>query len=154
MTWKILHGRILVDCSLQRQDVQLCSKCSVYCSGIESIAHLFLECIHIRDLWQWILGLFHLQLPFNATLEFLISSSFIANLSKATKHLWYIVFCNLLWCIWMERNRLMYDEEKFCFLRFKQFFFLSFKESAIISFVPCSSTTNALPIFNVLGLSP
>lgn len=44
VTWKILHGRILVDCVLQRRGVQLCSQCSLCRSHYESIDHLFLEC--------------------------------------------------------------------------------------------------------------
>ncbi|KAK9928877.1 hypothetical protein M0R45_025995 [Rubus argutus] len=77
----------------------------------------------------------------------------MTSFSTSNANLRFLAACNLLWCIWTERNELRYNDELFCLIRFKHFFLNSLKESASLSFSSCSSLSSALPIFILLGLS-
>lgn len=153
VTWKVLHGRILVDTILQRRGAQLCSQCSFCLSNSETVSHLFLDCPIILNCWDWILSLFHLRFPRQISLPYLLSLDFTARLPSSGILMWKFAFCNFVWCIWTERNKLRYNDLHFCLYRFNQFFILSLKDSASIIFAPSASRSSALPIFNILGLS-
>ncbi|PRQ46043.1 hypothetical protein RchiOBHm_Chr2g0084861 [Rosa chinensis] len=105
-------------------------------------------------LWIWCLNMFRLQAPPQLTLHVLISSVYTSTLKSSGKLLWRLVFCNLLWCLWVERNRLRFDGTSFNFQRLKQFFILALRNSAALSFKPGIASQSTLPIFTVLGLSP
>lgn len=154
ITWKVLHGRLLVDVALQRRGESLCSRCDLCKAAVESLSHLFLDCPWVRSIWRWLLALFQAPLPSDTSVQRFLCSSFTSQFPVALKLLWRMAVCNLLWCIWTERNKLRFDDSCFCPVRFKQYFFLAFKESASIHFSPCSASFGAAPVFLLLGLSP
>ncbi|XP_062026481.1 uncharacterized protein LOC133742818 [Rosa rugosa] len=82
------------------------------------------------------------------------NASLLNGFNSSTKLLWYIAGCNLLWCIWYERNRLRHNTGIFSPNRFKVLFFNTLKDSASLAFKHASSTANNRPIFKLLGLSP
>ena len=152
--WKILHERILVDTALQRHGETLCSRCSFCNIAAKSLSHLFMGCPFVNGIWQWLFCIFKIPRQHNVSLPLLFSTAFIAHLPMALKILWRMAACNLLWCTWMERNKIRFDGSSFCPLRFKQFFFLSFKDSASTYFSPSSTSQTADSVFFLLGLSP
>ncbi|KAK9949446.1 hypothetical protein M0R45_004967 [Rubus argutus] len=153
-TWKVLHGRLLVDAALQRRGESLCSCCHLCGAAVESISHLFFECPRVQVIWKWLFGLFQVPMPHSSSAQLLLSPSFICHLPVALKILWRMTVCNFIWCIWTERNKLRFEDSCFCPLRFKQFFFLSFKDSASLYFSPSSASYGVPPVFLLLGLSP
>lgn len=153
-TWKVLHGRILVDAALQRRGESLCSCCHLCWAAVESISHLFFECPGVQPIWRLLFTLFQVPLPLSSSIQLLLSPSFICHLPVALNILWRMAVSNCIWCIWTERNNLRFAGSCFCPLRFKQFFFLSFKDSASIYFSPSSASHGAPSVFLLLGLSP
>ncbi|PRQ39720.1 hypothetical protein RchiOBHm_Chr4g0428291 [Rosa chinensis] len=98
--------------------------------------------------------MFRLQAPPQLTLHVLISLVYTSTLTSSGKLLWRLVFCNLLWCLWVERNRLRFDGTSFNFQRLKQFFILALRDYAALCFKLGIASQSTLPIFTVLGLSP
>ncbi|XP_024155999.1 uncharacterized protein LOC112163979 [Rosa chinensis] len=88
------------------------------------------------------------------TLHVLINSVYTSSLTSSGKLLWRLVFCNLLWCLWVERNKLRFDGISFHFQRLKQFFILALRDFAALYFKPGIAFQSTLPIFIILGLSP
>lgn len=154
VSWKVLHKKILTDEFLQRRHVQLCSRCELCRECTETTVHLFLDCSIVSSMWTWLFSMFRLCFPHGSLLQDFFLDSHLTLLSFSSRLLWFIAICNLLWCIWHERNKLRHDGGSFCDVRFKQFFVISLRESAGLAFTPSSSTTQHVPIFGLLGLSP
>ncbi|KAL6190620.1 hypothetical protein ACLB2K_037014 [Fragaria x ananassa] len=80
-------------------------------------------------------------------------SSHLIGFSPSSKLFWYIVGCNLLWCIWFERNRIKHEEGVFSPGRFHWFFTNALLDFARLAFKPADLNASNLPIFKLLGLS-
>lgn len=154
--WKALHGRILVDKTLQHHGNSLCSHCSLCLAAEESISHLLLECPWVEVVWLRLFNLFKVPRPSNMSLQFFFSDIFLNLLSPQLRVLWRMAICNLIWCLWTERNAIRYDSLQFCPRHFWQFFILSLKDSAALWFSPCYPPLHGdtSPVFQLLGLSP
>ncbi|XP_062027735.1 uncharacterized protein LOC133743716 [Rosa rugosa] len=153
VTWKVLKQRILTDDLLARRGICLYSQCSICQIQGESLNHLFYECDLIHDFWSWLASFFHKSIMPGTSLANLLSPDFLNGMTSASKTLWSFAFCNALWCIWSERNKIRFHEATFHLARFKHWFLLSLKESASIHFMPCSNPLRMQGLFAVLGLS-
>ncbi|PRQ53570.1 putative ribonuclease H-like domain, reverse transcriptase zinc-binding domain-containing protein [Rosa chinensis] len=153
-TWKVLHGKIQTDDFLQIRGTCLCSRCLLCGSNSESRIHLFQTCEIASSLWHWLRHLFRLRFPPGTSLRDFFLDNLLSSLDYSSRLLWYIVVCNLLWCIWQERNKIKFDGGTFCLPRFKQFFTLSLRESVRLIFASSSRASTAAPIFGLLGISP
>lgn len=150
-TWKIIQKRVFTDDRLQRMKVQLCSRCYLCLSSVETSSHLFMHCPIVASLWNWIFSMFRLLIPHGTTLHDLFLDDHLVSLSHSSKLMWYISVCNLLWCVWSEQNMRRHEACICCLVALKQFFIRSLRESAAIAFSPHA---NSIPIFGFLGLSP
>ncbi|PRQ56778.1 hypothetical protein RchiOBHm_Chr1g0341061 [Rosa chinensis] len=74
-------------------------------------------------------------------------------MASSSKILWSFAFCNAVWCIWTERNKIRFHETTFNLARFQHWFLISLRESASIHFLPCSNSLRMQGLFAVLGLS-
>ncbi|XP_062005969.1 uncharacterized protein LOC133723163 [Rosa rugosa] len=84
----------------------------------------------------------------------LFASDLLNSLSAASKLLWRMEICNLLWLTWTERNSLRNSCRTFCTGRFSHRFLLCLKDSAQLVFKAYPHSVSTIPIFNLLGLSP
>ncbi|PRQ24992.1 putative RNA-directed DNA polymerase [Rosa chinensis] len=153
VAWKVLNKRILTDDWLVRRGIYLCSQCSICRSQGESLHHLFFDCSLVHEFWVWLASFFRIRLLPGASLVDLISPDTFIGLASSSKILWTFAFCNALWCIWTERNKIRFQEATFNLARFKHWFLTSLKESASIHFMPCSNASSMQGLFAVLGLS-
>ncbi|XP_062028777.1 uncharacterized protein LOC133744735 [Rosa rugosa] len=153
VAWKVLNKRILTDDWLVRRGIYLCSQCSICRSQGESLHHLFFDCSLVHEFWVWLASFFRISLLPGASLVDLISPDTLIGLASSSKILWSFAFCNALWCIWTERNKIRFQEATFNLARFQHWFLTSLKESASIHFMPCSNASSMQGLFAVLGLS-
>ncbi|XP_061993341.1 uncharacterized protein LOC133711201 [Rosa rugosa] len=154
VAWKTLLNRVSTDERLQRRGTRLCSRCYLCRRHSETIDHLFLECVVAASSWAWLHQMFRLLIPPGTSLPDLFLDATLSMLNQSSKLLWFISVCNLLWCLWSERNKRKFEGGECCPSRFKQFFLLSIKESAGLAFVSASSPSSQIPIFGYLGISP
>lgn len=123
-------------------------------SNCESLRHLFFDCPFAAALWAWLFSLFRVHFPHDSSLPDLFLVTQLPTLNPSSRSLWFIAVCNLLWCLWTERNKRRYDGGGCCAIRLKQFYVLSLQESASLVFSPSTPSACSLPIFGLLGLSP
>ncbi|KAM5575738.1 hypothetical protein ABKV19_014599 [Rosa sericea] len=124
-----MHGKLLSDFGLQRRGL-------------------------VNEFWVWVLHLFRINTQAPASIHALLSATLIERLTPAVRKLWIFAFCNAIWCLWTKRNKLRYDGGSFQLNIFKHFFLLSLKDSASLYFSYFTNSAGALPVFNLLGLSP
>ncbi|PRQ18450.1 putative ribonuclease H-like domain, reverse transcriptase zinc-binding domain-containing protein [Rosa chinensis] len=152
-SWKIFHRRILTDERLQKLGISLCSRCSFCGAGNDNWRHLFLGCEIVLDVWKWCFHMFNIVFPQLFSLHDLLTSEFMSHLSTSSKLLWRFNVCNVLWCLWSERNRLRHDGGMFNWHKFMHFLLLALKESAGLIFAS-SNSQSGVPMFGFLHLSP
>lgn len=103
----------MTDDILQRRGTSLCSQCSFCGIHGETLIHLFCYCNLIKSFCGWLASFFRVQLlPDTSPLD-LLSQEFIGNMASSTRLLWCFAFCNALWCLWTERNKIRYDNASF-----------------------------------------
>ncbi|PRQ38043.1 putative ribonuclease H-like domain, reverse transcriptase zinc-binding domain-containing protein [Rosa chinensis] len=154
VAWQAFQGRFQTDNFLQKIGVHLCSQCSLCLKSSESSVHLFMECTVMQKVWVWLFALFCFPPRQVIHLADLFASDLLNSLSAASKLLWRMAVCNLLWLTWTERNSLRNSCRTFCIGRFSQRFLLCLKDSAQLVFKAYPHSVSTIPIFNLLGLSP
>lgn len=103
-TWKIIQNRVLTENHLQRMNVQLCSRCYLCHACVETSRHMFMDCLLVGPIWNWLFSLFRITVPQSTSLQELFLDDLLVSFTHSSKLLWYLSICNLLWCLWFERN--------------------------------------------------
>ncbi|XP_019451747.1 PREDICTED: uncharacterized protein LOC109353840 [Lupinus angustifolius] len=70
-TWRLFHRRMPTDENLQLRGCSLVSRCNLCKASSETSDHLFLLCPFAVDLWQWIGGIFHIQIDISSIVAIL-----------------------------------------------------------------------------------
>ena len=112
--------------------------CMCHCDG-ESVDHLLLHCKAAGALWNFVVRCFGLQWVFpNRVVDLL--SGWWNLLGKHNSDIWNLIPPCLLWTIWRERNRRIFeDKEKSQDQLLESFVCLLFEWSRVWGFT--SSTT-------------
>ncbi|KAL0374196.1 UNVERIFIED_CONTAM: hypothetical protein Sradi_3335300 [Sesamum radiatum] len=92
--WRLIHNFVPVDERLREKGIPIVSKC-LCCQQSETIPHLFLNSVVIREVWVFFGALFHLIPPltdhsqYDPILEALITFCQAWSLGMATGRVWY-----------------------------------------------------------------
>jgi zinc-binding in reverse transcriptase len=106
--WLVRRNRILIKKNLQKKSWTSSTLC-IFCSEEESTDHLFVTCLFINSIWQWIAR--HNNFTFTgnclADLWYLDSSIPLKDVVLVET-----VGGAVLWVIWLERNRIYFNNTK------------------------------------------
>lgn len=90
-------------------DVERESSCSFCFRGVESCKHMFFDCNFSSNIWRGIWTWIGIQGP-------LETDSFISflkfgelNRRKKLKEGKYIIWLVIVWCIWLHRNKIIFE---------------------------------------------
>ncbi|GAA0174646.1 hypothetical protein LIER_43983 [Lithospermum erythrorhizon] len=104
-------GRLSTKDRLKKWSVIQGESCE-FCDGNESIEHLFFSCEYMKVVWSKMLmypHMYHAHSSCRDELEWLIGhckgKSLKAKMCRAS-------FCCVIYCIWMERNKRIFKNEK------------------------------------------
>ena len=84
---KILHFALTTNTHLFYYGIRDNWFCSFCTTDKESLEHLFLECVHVRKLWNYVNTLF--DFDFEPTIESIILNKVVDNPKKAEMQLYY-----------------------------------------------------------------
>lgn len=104
--WYIRKGVVLTKDNLGRRNWQG-DKIHVFCSGNESIQHLFFDCHFAKFIWRAVHISFGVVAPKSIDHMY---SAWLHELNSRTKSLFMVVADALWWMIWLSRNDIFFEK--------------------------------------------
>ena len=120
--WEASWGKVLTMDQLKKRGWALANRCFLCCEEEESIDHILIHCSRARALWEFLFALFRVfwVLPSSARDTLIEWRGFM--LGKKHRKVWKAAPLCLFWAVWMERNRIAFDNEDFSVHRLKNSF--------------------------------
>ena len=132
--WEVWWGKILTMDQLKKMGFSLASRC-VFCGkDEESLEHLFIHCPKVWCMWTAIFSLSGGGWACPFLVKDLLQGWLHIPMRKKDAKLWRAVPLCLLWAIWKERNRVVFDDEAFSKSRLKSCLLFSFSSWASLMF--------------------
>ena len=124
--WKASWGKVLTMDQLKKRGWAVANRCFLCCEEEESIDHILIHCSKARALWELLFALFGVcwVLPFSARETLIEWRGFM--LGKKHRKVWKAAPLCLFWAVWIERNRIAFDNEDFSAHRLKNSFVCNF----------------------------
>ncbi|RVW53935.1 hypothetical protein CK203_073000 [Vitis vinifera] len=112
-TWEASWGKVLTMDQLKKRGWALANRCFLCCEEEESIDHILIHCSRARALWEFLFALFGVfwVLPSSVKDTLIEWRGFM--LGKKHRKVWKAAPLCLFWAVWMERNRIAFDNEDF-----------------------------------------
>ena len=124
--WEVWWGKILTMDQLKKRGFSLASRCALCGKDEESLKHLFIHCPKVWCMWTAIFS----SSEGGWVCPFLVKDLMLGwlhlPLRKKDAKLWRAVPLCLIWAIWKERNRVVFEDEAFSKTRLKSCFLFSF----------------------------
>ncbi|RVW78924.1 putative ribonuclease H protein [Vitis vinifera] len=111
--WEASWGKVLTMDQLKKRGWAVANRCFLCCEEEESIDHILIHCSKARVLWELLFALFGVcwVLPSSARETLIEWRGFM--LGKKHRKVWKAAPLCLFWAVWMERNRIAFDNEDF-----------------------------------------
>eukprot|EP00253_Pinus_taeda_P033267 PITA_33267 len=115
--WLLLKGKVLTAENLKKRGIISPSRCPNCCSVEETIQHLFLDCPFAKRCWIKLSSLGNInwqpqQSISETILEWRKNCPWKDKRSKIVKRIWAIIPHNLLWKIWLTRNKKIFQNKE------------------------------------------
>ena len=128
--WEVWWGKTLTMDQLKKRGFSLASRCAFCGQDEESLEHLFIHCPKVWCIWTAIFSLSGGGWVCPFLVKDLLRGWLHLPMQKKDAKLWRAVPLCLLWAIWKERNRVVFDDEAFSKSRLKSSFLFSFSSWA------------------------
>ena len=115
---------------LKKRGFSLASRCAFCGQDEESLEHLFIHCPKVWCIWTAIFSLSGGGWVCPFLVKDLLRGWLHLPMRKKDAKLWRAVPLCLLWAIWKERKRVVFDDEAFSKSRLKSSFLFSFSSWA------------------------
>ena len=112
-------GKVLTLTQLKEHGFQLASLCSFCRKEEEELEHILIHCQAIWGQWTDLLFAFGVDWTCFFLAKDLIQSWIHFLVRKKTKAIWRAAPLLLLWAIWKERNKIIFEDATFSLLRLK-----------------------------------
>ena len=120
--WEASWGKVLTLYQLKRRGIPLVNRCFLCEENEETIDHLLIHCSRAKMLWDLLLAITDSNWVFPRTVRQLLLAWQSASVSKKRKRVWLAAPLCILWTLWIERNRVAFENEVPSAHRMKSFF--------------------------------
>ena len=101
--WLFSQNKIMTRDNLRKRGIPKKLECEM-CTEIETVYHLFFECVVAKSLWDDVFSIFQIRISDYISL----ASKWLCN--KKFLHL-NVVTSAVLWCLWNNRNSLVFNRK-------------------------------------------
>ena len=120
--WKASWGKVLTLDQLKRRGIPLVNRCFLCEEKEETIDHLLIHCSRAKMLWDLVLTITDTNWVFPRMVCQCLLAWQSVSVGKKRKKVWMAVPLCLFWTLWMERNRVVFENEAPSDHRMKSFF--------------------------------
>ena len=104
------------------------NRCNLCKENKESANPILIHCGKTRELWTLLLSSFGVVWVVSASVRNLLLEWKVKGLGKKRRTIWRLAHICVFWCIWGERNRRTFQEEKMSNTCLRNLFFQSLLE--------------------------
>ena len=123
--WEASWGKVLTLDQLKRRGFTLVNRCFLCEEEEETIDHLLIHCSTAKMLWNLLLAIADYDWVFPLTVRQALLAWQNARVGKKRKRVWMAAPLCLFWTVWIERNRVAFDNEIPSASRMKSSFLLT-----------------------------
>ena len=109
--WEASWGKVLTLDQLKRRGFTLVNRCFLCEEEEETIDHLLIHCSTAKMLWNLLLAIADYDWVFPLTVRQALLAWQNARVGKKRKSVWMAAPLCLFWTVWIERNRVAFDNE-------------------------------------------
>ena len=109
--WEASWGKVLTLDQLERRGIPLVNKCFLCEENEETIDHLLIHCSRAKMLWDLLLAIIDSNWVFPRTVRQLLLVWQSASVGKKRKRVWMTTPLCIFWTLWLERNRVVFENE-------------------------------------------
>ena len=124
-TREVWWGKVLTMDQLKKRGFQLTSRCPLCKEDEETIDHFLFHCPSVWGFWVAILSLLGVVWACPLLFKELMVAWATFPIKKKARNTWNAALPCLLWAIWKERNRVVFDNNSFSPIRLKHYFITS-----------------------------
>ena len=103
-------GKVLTLDQLKKSGRALANRCFLCGEGKETVDHLLLHCSKAKILWDLLLAIFAISWVFPLSVKETLLSWHGSFVGKRRKKAWMTAPLGIFWTIWLERNRLVFED--------------------------------------------
>ena len=107
---------------LKRRGIPLVNRCFLCEENEETIDHLLIHCSRAKMLWDLLLAITEANWVFPRTVRQLLLAWQSVSVGKKRKRVWMTAPLCLFWTLWLERNRVVFENEAHSAHRMKSLF--------------------------------
>ena len=112
-------GKVLTSTQLKKRGFHLANMCPFWKKEEEELEHILIHCQAIWGQWTDLLSAFGVDWTCPFLAKDLIQSWMHFLVRKKAKAIWRVAPLLLLWAIWKERNKIIFEDATFSLLRLK-----------------------------------
>ena len=120
--WEASWGKVLTLDQLKKRGITLVNRCFLCEENEETIDHLLIHCSRAKMLWDLLLAITEVNWVFPRTVRQLLIAWQSVSVGKKRKRVWLAAPLCLFWTLWLERNRVVFENEVTSANRMKSFF--------------------------------
>ena len=131
---------------LKRRRIPLVNRCFLCEENEKTINHLLIHCSRAKMLWDLLLAITDSNWVFPRTVRQRLLAWQSASVDKKRKRVWMVAPLCIFWTLWLERNRVVFENEAPSTHRMKSFFLFTLWSWAKV-YTLIRSTLSNLPIY-------
>ena len=122
--WEASWGKVLTLDQLKRRGISLVNRCCLCEENEETIDHLLIHCSRAKILWDILLAITDFNWVFPRLVRQLLLAWQSVSVGKKRKRVWMAAPLCIFWTLWLERNKVVFENEVPSAHRMKSFFFV------------------------------
>ena len=120
--WEVWWGKVFTMKHLKKRGFQLTSNYPLCRKAKEELNHILIHCPSVWRLWEGLISILGIDWECLLLAKDLLLGRSCSPIRKIARRIWKAAPLYLVWAVWMERNRIVFDDVPFSISRLKTSF--------------------------------